>query len=315
MSPGPTGSAPEATRAPVSAGSESRFYDPRVLIVVALVLAAYIVLTVLPWTPVTAVLGAVVLLLAPGYGVGALLFRGARRFVPPAANLALVVGLSVVYNGLVGILLLLVGPGLSALPLALAALPPVVLGAVAHSWRGAPTTWTSLPQQLAAPFRLPGFSSGQRRLIGVLLVGSVVAFGAIAYEATVVPPAGPSLSLAVTGPDGTTSTLPSSGTTNHTFAVLLTLGSTTEVSSAELTVGVSLLGSPPATNATVPWSMPLVLGAGVTSSENLTLGAGATISVAVSYTFPHAGSYTVTFTLHDRSGLRSATTQLSETIR
>jgi hypothetical protein len=291
------------------------FYEERWLVIVTVISAIFVGVTLLPRSLGTVLLGAFVLLVAPGFGLGAMLFGGPGRKFSRAANFAMVVGLSVLYNGVVGIILLLWGPGLNALILGLAALAPVCLGTLAQSRRRSTAPRFRLRNALAETLRFPGFSSAQRMVLWALLAGTLLVFAAIAYEASVVPAGSGGLSVALTGPDGTTDTLPGSGALNTSFSILLSVRSGDALPAALLTVSSVPVGSTTPPRFTVAWSMPLSLGPGVASSERVAISAGGSISVPVSFNFSQAGSYVVTFSISGTSAGSTVSATLSMMVR
>jgi uncharacterized membrane protein len=289
-------------------------YDERLLIGAVILVTIYAVVTPFAGNPLDVVLGLFVLFIAPGYGFAAVLF-GARTERPLlAASLAIVVGLSVAYNGGVGLLSLLGGYGLNPSIIGVAALLPTGLGAFVQVQRRLRGSLQEPAHSVARSLRFPGFTTRQRQATWALLIASVIVFVAILYEATVVPPSHHGFSLAVTGPDGTTSTLPASGTINQTLSVLLTLRSEVSTPAAQLAVRTAVLGAGSNSTTVVPWSSPLALDGGIASSETLTLGAGSSLVVPVSFLFHHPGSYVVTFSFTSPGSPDVASTQLSEVI-
>lgn len=290
-------------------------YDWRWLLVATILAGLYLDLTLEPGNALTVLLGLFVLFAAPGYGIAALLFGNPGRRLSRAANLAMVVGFSVLYNGIVGLLLLVGAFGLHASILGAVALIPLVWATLVQLLRRVESPKGSVVTSIRGSLQFPGFSRTQRQVAWVLLAGTVLAFGAIAYEATIVPLGPNGLSIAVTGPDGTTSTLPTHGAVNQSMSVLLTLQSPHGTIQADLVVQAILLGNGSASNVTVPWNLPLVLGPGTSSSNPVAIPSGSSISVPVSFVFAKVGTYTVTFSISEPGASQVASAQLSEVIR
>jgi uncharacterized membrane protein len=272
-------------------------YNVLALLITALLTGAFIVVAALrlPWILIP--LGLFVLFVAPGYALAALLFGGEREITSLPLNIALIVGFSLVVD---------VGIGTVALFFSIGPLSPIVgvevallcfiavfvqfqrrhvLGRKTHT----PGFWSWI--------ELPGFTSSQRTTAYVLFVGVLVTFGVIGLLSTLQPSNTPDLSLAVLGPNGTTSTLPSSGSVNSTLGVLLLVQNNATAQSLVLSVNSSLIGGNPAPSTSVPWVLPLQLAPGATSTEVLPLTHGETDSVAVSFQFADRGNYTISFSL------------------
>ena len=261
-----------------------------VLTLVFVVLAEYGV----PWILIP--FGLFVLFVAPGYGAAAILF-GRRPLPSLAVNVAVIVGLSVLINVVVGTLILF---------LAIAPLAPLVGALDALVCAGATTLQSRRPRE-AIPgegrrrfrsfWELPGFTRGQRAGAYAFFVAILLTFAAIGYLSTLQPHQAPDLSLGVAGPDGTTSSLPSSGPVNGTLSVTVTIQNNATEQSMVLAVSTSLVGANATHATTVPWKMPLRFGPNETSSEGLQLASGATLSVPISFQFTSSGEYRVLFSL------------------
>jgi uncharacterized membrane protein len=271
-------------------------FDPVALLATTGLLLLFVVVAALqvPWVLIP--LGLFVLFVAPGYGAVALLF-GERTVPSLAANIAMIVGFSVVINVVLGTLLLF---------FAIAPLAPLVGAAAAVICAAATVVQYRRPhgsapghrmRRLRSYFELAGFSSRQRVAAYALFVGILLTFGAIGYLSTVQPGNGPDLSLAVVGPDGTTSTLPTSGSINGTLYVVLLVQNNETAQSLVLGVNSSLVGQNATNFTTVTWGAPLALGPNVTASTVLELTSGEKDNVAVSFQFGLGGDYLVSFSL------------------
>lgn len=271
-------------------------FDSTALVITTVLTLAFVVLAYyqVPWVLIP--LGLFVLFVAPGYAVDALLF-GQRAVPSLAANIALVVGFSVLFNVVLGTVILL----FAITPLA----PLVGLGAAAMCTaativqvdRDRAAGAGHRTRRLRSFFELPGFTSPQRVAAYALFVGILFTFAAIGYLSTVQPGKAPDLSLGVVGPDGTTSTLPTSGTVNSTLTVLLDVQNNATTQSLLLSVNSSLVGTNETNWTSIPWAMPLQLAPQVTSSELITLTSGEAESVDVSFQFSTGGDYAVSFSL------------------
>ncbi len=271
-------------------------YSRTALLGTTLVTLAFVVVAELqvPW--VLLPLGLFVLFVAPGYAVVALLF-GARTLPSLALNIAMIVGMSVLFNAVVGTLLLYY---------AIAPLAPLV-GAFAAVVCAAATVvqyqrerWNESRrpgQWLRSVLALPGFTPAQRTAAYALLIGVAVTFGAIGYLSTLQPRSAPDLSLAIVGPGGTTSTLPTSGTVNSTLALIVEVGNNATSQSLVLGVNSTLVGQTGSTRTTVPWTVPLHLAPNVTSSESLSLTSGETDNIQFSFQVDTGGDYAISFFL------------------
>lgn len=284
-----------ATRDFPSLGAPAIF-DPLALLVTTGLVLLFVVFAALqiPWVLIP--LGLFVLFVAPGYGAVALLF-GDRTLPSLAANIAMIVGFSVVINVVLGTLLLF---------FAIAPLAPLVGAGGAVICAAATVVQYRLPRhsapghrmrRLRSYFELPGFTTRQRAAAYALFVAILLTFTAIGYLSTVQPGNGPDLSMAVVGPDGTTSSLPTSGSINATLSVVLLLQNNETAQSLVLGVNSSLIGQNGTNFTTVPWSTPLALGPNVTASTLLQLTSGEKDNVAVSFAFGLGGDYLVSFSL------------------
>lgn len=243
----------------------------------------------------TVPLGFFVLFVAPGYAGAALLF-GRRPLPSLAANVALVVGLSVLVNVVLGTLFLAFAVAPLSPLIGLADSVVCIVGTAVQYGRptagGAP--WS---RQLASYFELPEFSSGQKAAAYALFVAILVTFGAIGYLAAAQPGKSPDLSLTVVGPDGTTATIPTHGLVNATYTVLVDVQNNKTAQSFVLTLNSTLVGANTTNRTVVPWVMPLALAPNVTTSDVLSLGAGGSTSITVEFSFGLGGDYAISVSL------------------
>jgi uncharacterized membrane protein len=293
----------------------SRIYDAKLLMLATLLSGGYTVVDLLVGGIPQLLLGLFVILIAPGYAVGALLFgRGSR--LPWTVHMALIVGLTVVVEASVGTLYFIGPPAGPALNVFLGAMATTLclVATLIQTARGVNRDLSPLSEKLRRMAALPGFSSGERVAAYSLFAAILLTFGAIGYLSTVHPGGGPLLSIAVVGPDGTTNTLPTGGRTNQTLQVIVEVGNDGTAQTLNLTVSSALTGGPGGSGSTIPWTMPLTLGSGTQSSDTVTLAAGASTSIPISFEFANPGAYGVTFTLQAPGGSPLVVATLGETI-
>lgn len=275
----------------------SRFFRTSYLYLFTFLAAVYVVVIWFVPTAVLAVpLGLFTLLIAPGYALGALTI-GRRERWPWSLTFILVVGLSVAFTIAEGLVLLELHQGLPARVLALVSLA-LLCTALAFAPPEPAVEW--LPRFgrfLQREFRLPGHSAMQRMTAYTLLVAIVVVLVVIVYLAAVFPGPTSSTTLGISGPNGTTASLPTSGTRLENLTVIVTVGNGPTGRLVDLTIRSLYSGSQPANYSAVPWTLPLPLGPNVTSSDSLTLTAGQSVTVDVVFRFATAGDYTIEFLL------------------
>ncbi|MFZ1023350.1 MAG: DUF1616 domain-containing protein [Thermoplasmata archaeon] len=294
----------------------SRIYDAKLLIVASLVCAFYLVVELAVGGLAQVLLGLFVILVAPGYAVGALFFgRGSR--LPWTVQVAVIVGLSVVIESSVGILYFVRPHGGLTLNLLLGLLAyTLTLAATVVQWsRGMALDLSPLWERLRSGVTLPGFSRGQRVAAFALFAAILLTFGAIGYLSTVHPGGQPVLSIAAFGPNGTTNTLPTGGNPNQTLEVIVEIGNDGTPQSLNLTVSSALSTSNGTSQATIAWTMPLALGPGSQSSTSVPLAAGEIEMIPITFEFASPGDYTVTFTLLATGSTPPVDVALGETIR
>lgn len=271
------------------------------LVVLFLVTLVYVgVVFLAPGNALQVPLGFIELLFAPGYALAALLFLR-RPLLPLAAEFSVIVGLSVVYNVLIGLLLELAGAGLAIGWLVIADVLAVSAGVVGKAFAGETAKETGIWNELRTELRLPGVRPSYRRAAYVLLVAILVAFAAVVYVGVSQPPVSPQTALAVLGSDGTTSTLPANLTIGEVGLVHVEVWD--GQSSGALTLGISAtLLNRTANSTSVPWTLPLPLDPGTSSSVGLTVGYGHQTTVPVTFEFNQPGRYGLTFLLEATGG-------------
>jgi uncharacterized membrane protein len=296
--------------------SVSAIYDTKILSLVTLVAAAYLPTALVVGGVPQLLLGLFVLLVAPGYAIAAMLFGISDRF-PVSVHAALIVALAVVFDSAVGTVYFVAAPRVPDLALFLGMLTTVLcLAATAiQVVRKRDLDLTPVGGGLRRTFELPGFSRGQKVAAFALLGGILVTFGAIGYLSTIHPEGPPPVSVALLGPDGTTNTLPTGGSTDQVLDVLIVVGNNLSAQSLNLEVASTLTGVPPVPPANIPWSMPLRLGSGTESSTELGLAGGESQTVPVEFVYGASGSYVLTFAVQTLQGATLASATLGMTIR
>ena len=305
----PTPAPPRWVPPPVASPPEARFYSYGYLAATAALMAVYALVSFFaPHSIIEIPLGLFALLFAPGYALAALLFAR-QPGLTWIVNLLIVVGLSVVFNVLVGIALLRVGPGLSTWSGALSDLGAALFGLIVFTVREAADTQAGPPpavtQDLAGPLRalrqrlrLVGYSPGQRAAAVTLLALIVVVLGVIVYVAVAQPHEDLAVSFAMYGPAGTVDSLPSSGTNSSVLGVMLTVSNNGTAQGFQILVVSETVAFPHAPLTTIPWSQPLPLGRATESLLAFTLGGGKNTSMPISFELTSAGNSTMSFTLY-----------------
>jgi uncharacterized membrane protein len=328
-----------APRRPVPTAKASpsppRFYSYGYLIVTAGLMAIYCLVTYFrPHSVVEIPLGLFALLFAPGYALAAPLF-GRQPGLTWIVNLPITVALSVVFNVLVGIVLLRGGPGLRALDTAVVDLVATLFGLIVFTTREvldpAPSPPSTVGEDLSGPLRvlgqrarMSGYSGGQRAVAVTLLVLILLVFGFIVYVAVAEPHKGLAVSLAMSGPGGTVASLPTNGTDSSVLTVVLTVSNGATAQVFEINVTSELTAHPNAVPTATTWAAPLSLGRATYSTTTLSfLGVGKNVTVPVSFVLTPAGTvkqspplngfyslYTVSFTLETTTGVAIQSLQL-----
>ena len=294
----------------------SRLYDAKLLFAAAAVCIVYLVVELLVGGPAQVLLGLFVILIAPGYGVAALLFGRGSRF-PWGVQVAVIVCLGVVTEASIGVLYFVGAHGTLTLSLLIGVLgySLCIVASVVQLRRGRLRPLSKVWERIRRAFALPGFTAGQRVAAFALLAAILMTFGTIGYLSTVHPEVQPLLSIAVLGPDGTTTTLPTVVSANQTAAVIVEVGNDGTAQTLNLTVLSELTSSSGSPESIIPWTMPLRLGPAIQSSTAISLAAGASNETTITFAFATPGAYSVTFTLQAPGQSPAVDTVLSETVR
>ncbi|MGA8302520.1 MAG: DUF1616 domain-containing protein [Thermoplasmata archaeon] len=208
--------------APSPEGRPTLFREGGVIALFLLTLLYVGVVFLTPGSPARIPLGFVELVFVPGYALGAILFVR-RPLLPPAAEFAVAVGLSVVFNVLVGLILALVGPGLAVTWLVIADTAAISLGLVVKVLARDGPGEAGVSGAIRREFRLPGIQPAYRTAVYALLVAALLAFAGVIYLGVTFPHATAPASVAVYGPGGTTQSLPRNLTVGQVAPVVLTL--------------------------------------------------------------------------------------------
>jgi uncharacterized membrane protein len=285
-----------------STGPRETIFRESGLIALFLVTLVYVgVVFITPGSVVRIPLGLLELLFAPGYALCAILFIR-RPLLPIAAEFSFSVGLSVVFNVLVGLILALTGPGLTATWLTVADAAAVSLGFVIKVVTGNDPKLTGVRAAVAREFRLPGIRPAYRPAAYAVLLAIVVAFGVVVYVSIAQPPTKAPTSLALYGADGTTATLPTSLSAGAVGLVVVSVANGAQNGSIELVLIATVVGQSYTNLTPVPWAPPLSLGPNTTSSLPLSVGYGHSTSITVTFEFAIAKDYAMAFSLHSASG-------------
>ncbi len=284
------------------------FFRRSYLLVLTVLAIVYLLVTwVLPFGPLEVPLGLLTLLFAPGYAIGSLALGSKPRW-PWSLTFAMVVGLSVAFSAAEGLILLELHRGLPPSVFSVVAFALLVVALAADGRELRPTSPGGIGSLLRRELRLPGHSRRQRAVGYSLLVAIVLVLVAIVYFASVFPHDQPSISLGLSGAGGVGSNLPRSGTVGEVLSVWTYIGNNATPQSLGLTIHSTLVGGTGASGTSVPWILPLSLGANTSANESVTLSPGQSLTVNVSFTFPARGAYIVAFALTTPGGytLRNA---------
>lgn len=280
------------------------FFRRSYLWVLAVLAFAYgFVAVLVPVPAIETPLGLLTLLLCPGYALGALALGPTPRW-PWTLTFAMVIGLSVAFSVLEGLVLLAFHLGLPAAVFAIVSLGLIVV-ALATFPEDAPQSASEVQFRkfVAEELRLPGHSPGQQVAAVAILVAIVVVFGGIVYLATVTPNQHLSIQMGIVGPNGLTSDLPIAGENGTNLTVYVTLGNNATMQEVNLFVLSYSNGTAPTSYSTVAWNFPLKLGANTTTlADPVGLPAKTTVTVRVQFEFPVAGTYILLFHLENPSG-------------
>ena len=286
---------------PPSGHRTTIFRENGLIAVFAITLAYVAVVFLVPGSPVRVPLGLVELLFAPGYALGAILFVR-RPLLPPAAEFSVSVGLSVVFNVLVGLLLATIGTGLAIVWLVAADTVVVWLGLVVMVvWGDAPGV-TGVPAAIRRELRLPGVRPSYRKAAYALIVATLVAFGGVVYLGIAQPPTAASTYLALSGWGGTSATLPNNLTVGEVASVVLNIGDGYSSGPIEVVATATILGQNSTISHPEPWNLPLAFSPGNTSSMPLALGYGEQTTLNVTFYFTQVAHFVLTFSLEAVGG-------------
>lgn len=297
-----------------SLGPRTTIFRETGLVVVFVITLAYVgVVFLTPGSPVRVLLGFVELVFAPGYALGAVLFVR-KPLVPVAAEFAIAVGLSVIFNVLVGLLLTLTGAGLAVSWLVIADTAAVSLGLIVKAVAGDLRGGSGISAAIRRELRLPGVRPEYRGAAYALLVACLLAFAGVVYLGVIHPAAAAPTSLALYGPGGTSASLPSQLVVGQVGAVVLAIGDGYSNGSISLAVTAIAQGEniSNVTLTPVPWTVPLSLSNATTSSLPLALAYDQHTTLDLTFEFTDTGTFTLVFTLEAGGGalLQGATLSL-----
>ena len=297
-----------------------------ILLVLTVLTAIYCVATIFPGTVwLTVPLGLLTLLVTPGYGLVAIAV-GERPQWPWYFTTVVVVGLSVAFNVLIGLLLVHGDYGLLPLVLAISSLFVLFLGGVAQFARADSTADARFVTMVRSELGLAGFTAAQRTAAYALLVAIVLVLAGLTYIASVNPREKSDVSLGITGPDGSSTTLPIGFPTMAPTTLVITVGNDNSAQAwiLRISTNATLAGNPgvngtvpppfippPVANRSVPWTSPLYLANGIdsetalgvlTSNEVITLNVTVQFNATVTNETRSFTDYTVTFQLIPAAG-------------
>ncbi len=297
-----------------------------VLLVLTVLTAVYCVATIFPGTLwLTVPLGLLTLLFTPGYGLVAIGVGEQARW-PWYLTTIVVVGLSVAFNVAIGLLLVHGDYGLLPLVLAISSLFVLFLGGVAQFVRADHTSDSRFVAMIRSELGLGGFTSAQRTAAYALLLAIILVLGGLTYIASVNPREKSDVSLGITGPDGSSNTLPIGFPNMAPTTLVITIGNdnSAQAWTLRISTNATLAGNPgvngtvpppfvppPVANRSVPWSSPLYLGDGVesetalgmlTSNEVITLNVTVQFNATVTNETRSFTDYTLTFQLVPATG-------------
>lgn len=267
-----------------------RFGDLFGCLVVAFLVLVFAIGSIM--TPLTVVLGGLLVFLVPGYALTSLLWHR-EPTLAVGDRIIFSVGLSVALTVLSVLLLSITGVGIYPLTVTLAlAYESLVFGIAATAFRsarhqGIPGDLTRAAERARAIVRSdkPFWA-----VVAAILAAAVVLFTLIV--ATPTPPVGPE--FYVLGPDGTTNTLPKTLVVNRTASVLV---GATNGQAQSFTFAVTLCLGP--ANGTCPagsaspasWTTTLSFAPNQTYVLNLSVGAGSKAEQLLRFFVTVPGSY------------------------
>ncbi|MGI0132380.1 MAG: DUF1616 domain-containing protein [Thermoplasmata archaeon] len=259
-------------------------------------------------------LGLAMLFFVPGYATGALLFRHASG-LNAAGDFALMVGLSVLFNGIVGIALLVAHVGLNPADIASATIAVCALALLRRGSRRESGGPSRLGPYLRREFGLPGLTASQRSMAYVLLLGIMVSLAGVFYVASLHPAQAPTATLLIGPETAFGGPVPASANVSQVVSVPVTIVNGPVGDNLTLSV-ISALSQQSSANATsmIGWDLPLHLAPGIGSLDIVSLGSSQSTSLNVSFEFQSAGIYTVQFALWPPSGGPLGTAELPITV-
>ncbi|HKS59884.1 MAG TPA: DUF1616 domain-containing protein [Thermoplasmata archaeon] len=286
------------------------FFRPDYLFLLAGLSLAFLIVSLVAPTPwLELPLGLVTLLIAPGYAVGSLLFRG-RPNLPSPASLAIVVGLSVTLNGLLGIGTLEFHAGVPAPFFAGVAFLLSLLALGVRLQSVGPVSG-HLRKLIEREFYLPGRTRRQRGATYTLLALIAVVLMVIVYLSLVHPNVHPAVALALAGVGGSVVTLPSEGQVGQVLDLWVTVTNNASAQQLLLVVQSVNESANPVKFNVIAWTLPLHLANATQSSDafNLQPQQSYTLNLTFSYSYP--GTYALSFYLSDSAGTTLRTSALS----
>lgn len=247
---------------------------------------------------VTAVLGGLLVLVVPGYALTALMWTG-EDSMTAGDRVIFTVGLSVSLAVFSVLFLSVSGVGIYPLTITLLlAYEGLAFSLLAVALR--------LARRQGIPPDLTEFAKAARSLVGRdrpfwTLVGILLVSGAVIVALIVSTPSPPpTIQFYVLGPDGTTSTLPTTVVANRTSSILVGVFNG-EGGDIAFTVTVCLSGGnascPGPPNLNVSWSSILPLVPNGTYALNLSARAGARAEVPLQFVGAVPGAYTMSLSL------------------
>jgi uncharacterized membrane protein len=279
------------------------------LIVLFLLTLIYLgIVVIAPNSPARVPFGLIELLFAPGYALGSILFFR-RPLLPPAAEFSVSVGLSVVFNVLVGFLLVLNGPGVTSYWLPVADAIAVTLGLMIKVVLEDDLAVTGMAAAIRRELRLPGIRPSYRPAVYAVLLAMLVAFAGVVFLSVNQPSVAPQSSIALYGSDGTTGTLPTNLTVGEVGLVVVDVANGASNGPITLKLTAVIVNQTSSNLTQLAWTTPLSLAANTTASEPLSVGYGQSTTLDVAFDFTRQGNYALTFSLQEAGGasLQAAT--------
>lgn len=276
---------------------------------ITLVYVGVVLLT--PGSPAQIPLGFFELVFAPGYVLGALLFAR-RPILPPVAEFPVVVGLSIVFNVLVGLLLAITAVGLRIDWLVSADAAVVWAGVVVLAYLGDAPGVSGVGRAFQRELRLPGIRPSYRPAVYALLIACLLAFAGTIYLGVSVPTSTTPSSLALYGPDGTTGSLPIEQNLSIGVIGLVLVSIVDGQKTGSLTLVVESVNNKLNTSTSptaINWTQPMVFYNATTSSLALGLTYGQQTTLDFTFEYSYTGTYSLKFALESSgaSSLPSAT--------